>query len=233
MPLTKSTGNMYSWVTHMHTHLGGKCPHGCSYCYVGKSRYGVIPRYEGEIRLIEKELKVNYGDGKTIFIEHMNDMFADDVSVGYILSILNHCNGYPKNIYVFQSKNTERMTSFIQYLPPECIVGTTIETNRDLDTISKAPKPCFRFSGMLHSKFRSSKIIQRFVTIEPIMKFDFDIMLMWLTTIKPDFINIGADSKKCGLPEPTAKEVKDLIQGIKDAGLTIRVKNNLQRLLDK
>lgn len=232
MPLTKSTGNMYSWVTHMHTHLGGKCPHQCSYCYVGKSRYGVIPRYEGEIRLIEKELKVNYGDGKTIFIEHMNDMFADGVSTGYILPILEHCNKYPKNIYVFQSKNTTLMRNFIKFFPSRCMVGTTIETNRDLDNISKAPQPQFRVWGMLHSQLYSSKIIQRFVTIEPIMKFDLDVILMWLTALKPDFINIGADSKKCGLPEPTKQEVRDLIKGIRDAGLTIRIKNNLNRFLD-
>lgn len=233
MPLTKSIGNMYSWVTHMHSHLGGKCPHQCLYCYVGKSRYGVIPRYEGEIRLIEKELKVNYGEGKTIFVEHMNDMFADSVPFDCIAQILDHCNKYPRNTYVFQSKNTARMASLIHIFPPKSVVGTTIETNRELDNISKAPKPQFRTIGMLNSNYYSTNILQKFVTIEPIIAFDLDVMLMWLTTIKPDFINIGADSKKCGLPEPTAKEVNDLIQGIKDAGLTIRVKNNLQRLLDK
>lgn len=34
MPLNRSTGNMFSWVTHTRTHLGGQCPHQCSYCYV-------------------------------------------------------------------------------------------------------------------------------------------------------------------------------------------------------
>lgn len=231
MPLTKSTGNMYSWVTHMHTHLGGKCPHQCSYCYIGKSRYGIIPRYEGAIRIIEKELKVNYGEGKTIFIEHMHDMFADGIPTGYILSILEHCNKYPKNIYVFQSKDTVRMLNFVRFLPPRCMIGTTIETNRNLDTISKAPSPILRMVGMRHSKLYN-KIIHKFVTIEPIMQFDLDVMLMWLTYIQPDFINIGADSKKCRLPEPTKQEVKDLIKGIQDAGLTIRIKNNLNRFLD-
>ena len=37
MPLVKSTGNMYSWVDCMHTHLGGECPHKCSYCYANTS----------------------------------------------------------------------------------------------------------------------------------------------------------------------------------------------------
>lgn len=29
MSLKKSTGNMYPWVTHTHTHLGGECSHKC------------------------------------------------------------------------------------------------------------------------------------------------------------------------------------------------------------
>ena len=33
-----------------------------------------IAKYKGPLRLIEKELAVNYGTGKTIFIEHCNDL---------------------------------------------------------------------------------------------------------------------------------------------------------------
>jgi hypothetical protein len=33
MPLKKSEGNMYPWVTHTHSHLAGACPHECK-CYV-------------------------------------------------------------------------------------------------------------------------------------------------------------------------------------------------------
>jgi len=72
MPLIKSTGNMYSWVTDMHTHLGGDCPHACSYCYVNTGFMNTPrpKRYCGPLRLIEQEFNVNYGTGKTIFIEH-------------------------------------------------------------------------------------------------------------------------------------------------------------------
>ena len=30
MAITKAVGNMYDWVTHMHTHLAGRCSHECS-----------------------------------------------------------------------------------------------------------------------------------------------------------------------------------------------------------
>lgn len=147
MPLTKSVGNMYSWCSHTHSHLGGKCPHECQYCYVGKGRYGVIPRYEGELRLIEKEFQVNYGSGKTIFIEHMNDLFADAVNHVFIQRILAHCRTYPDNTYVFQTKNPHRMVLWENEMPFKIMLGTTIETNRKI-MISKAPIPLDRFKAM-------------------------------------------------------------------------------------
>jgi len=231
MPLTKSVGNMYSWVTHTHTHLGGKCPHQCSYCYVGKGRFGSIPRYEGEIRLIEKEFEVDYGVGKTIFMEHMNDSFADGVPQEFIRKIMAHCRKFPDNTYVFQSKNPERFLFLAHEFPSKTILGTTIETNRTTEAISKAPSPYWRFTEMreIRNIFPHYK---RFITIEPIMKFDLNEMVDNLVAVKPDFINIGADSKKCGLPEPTAKEVQNLINSIREAKLNIRIKNNLERFLN-
>ena len=40
MGMVKSKGNMYDWVTHMHTHLGGECGHECSYCYLNGKGFG-------------------------------------------------------------------------------------------------------------------------------------------------------------------------------------------------
>jgi DNA repair photolyase len=34
MGIVKAKGNMYPWVTHMHSHLRGACSHACPYCYV-------------------------------------------------------------------------------------------------------------------------------------------------------------------------------------------------------
>jgi DNA repair photolyase len=230
MPLTKSAGNMYSWVTHTHTHLGGKCLHECSYCYVGKSRFGVIPRYEGELRLIEKEFEVNYGSDKTIFMEHMNDAFADGVKSLFIDRILSHCCAFPLNTYVFQSKNPERFLEYIKLFPKKTILGTTIETNREI-SISKAPSPVERFSAMQRIR-KLCPMAKLFITIEPIMALDVNLFVLLLRTIEPDFINIGADSKKCNLPEPSKQDVQNLIKSIQDAGLNIRIKNNLGRFLD-
>lgn len=234
MSLNKSKGNMYDWVTHTHSHLGGECPHKCSYCYVQKNRFGVSERYQGEPRLIEKELLVNYGSGKTIFIEHMNDLFAKGIKDEWIAAILDHCRKYPGNKYVFQTKAPVHAYLYADLIDrisegSLVMIGTTIETNRPMShKISKANIPEKRKDGI---KYFSQDGFETFVTIEPIMKMDVEVMVEWLQEIKPEFINIGADSKGCNLPEPSPDEVRALIDGIQKAGLTIRKKSNLGRLL--
>lgn len=229
MALKKSHGNMYDWVTHMHSHLAGECPHRCGYCYVQTNPHGVSPRWKGEIRLVEDELGTDYGSDKTIFIEHMGDLFADEVPADWIEWILSHCKKYPDNIYVFQTKNPARASLFL--LKPSSILkfmmGTTIETNRIYkDTL--APKSIERYKGILSF---SSCEIKTFVTIEPIMDFDLDVLLGWILDINPTFINIGADSKRCNLPEPTPFKIKDFILKLQSNGIHIKKKTNLKRLL--
>lgn len=226
MPLKKSVGNMYDWVTHVHTHLGGECPHKCKYCYVQTNPHGVHPRYKGEPRLIESELNVNYGMPKTIFIEHMQDLFANKLS--WQIKILNHCLEYPENKYVFQTKNP-RGVQIYDAIPKGSLFGTTIETNRDTLTtgISQAPIPYDRYVGM--TKLRGFFPI--FVTIEPIMDFDMDILLKWMLDLKPNFINIGADSKGCNLPEPHPDKIKVLICRLEQNNIKVNFKSNLKRIL--
>jgi len=224
MPLKKQKGNMYPWVTDMHSHLGGECPHKCGYCYVQRNPYGVHPRWKGKIRLIEDELKVNYGSGKTIFIEHMNDMFADAIPPSWIHQILCHCTKYPDNTYVFQTKNPGRASLHLGLFPDKFMLGTTIETNREYKD-SKAPSPEDRYSCMV--LFEGHKI---FVTLEPIMDFDLDVLVKWLRDIKPDFVNVGADSKGCNLPEPPPEKVQALINELQKF-TEIRNKSNLNRIL--
>jgi DNA repair photolyase len=51
MPLNKSTGNLYEFVTHSWNPIQGKCPHDCSYCYVERTfrRYGNMNIYSMEV----------------------------------------------------------------------------------------------------------------------------------------------------------------------------------------
>ncbi len=232
MSLKKSKGNMYSWLTHVHSFLGGSCVHDCRYCYIKSAIYRrnpkFIERYTGDISLIEKEFNTNYGEGKTIFIEHMNDLFAENIPNEFIVRILEHCKKFPKNTYVFQTKNPARYNEFIHLIPADSILGTTIETNRDMSDISKAPPAKDRYKAMKKLKFR------KFVTTEPALKFDIKILAKWIGEINPEFFNIGADSKGNNLIEPTYSEILELTNTLRDKyGIEVREKHNMQRLIDK
>jgi DNA repair photolyase len=224
MPLKESVGNMYPWVTHTHTHLGGECSHKCKYCYVDNPIHGRPERYQGKVRLIEREFNVDYGEGKVIFIENCNDLFAADVPDSFIERIIDHCWDYPKNTYVLQTKNPERYLEWEGFDKKMWILGCTIETNRVIPDIGTAPTPEKRMEAMVKVNAR------KFITIEPVLDFDTDILAKWIADIKPEFLNLGADSKNHGLKEPSVKKVHNLVAKLKEYGIELREKHNLARL---
>lgn len=228
MPLKESKGNMYTWLSHVHCHLGGECMHKCRYCYVDNPRWGRPERYTGKIRLIEREFNVNYGSGKTIFIENCNDMFATDVPTEFIQRIIAHCNRFPDNTYVFQTKNPARFISGRDEIvfPKNSIFGTTIETNRNMSLISNAPSAQERMKAMVAMPPSERK----FVTIEPVMDFDVHVLAQWIADINPEFLNLGADSKNHNLPEPSVAKVHELVDALHAMGIELREKHNLNRL---
>jgi hypothetical protein len=70
-----------------------------------------------------------------------------------------------------------------------------------------------------------------FVTIEPILDFDVLEFTRLLVFARPTFVNIGADSKNHHLPEPTRERVMQLVEALTSAGIVIRKKINLERLI--
>jgi DNA repair photolyase len=219
MGLNKSKGNMYEWVTHTWSPIIG-CIHQCKYCYV--KAYRDLP--------VKPFIKENdfppLGKERIIFVGHTCDMFGDNTPIEWVKKVYNHCIMYPDNKYVFQTKNTLKLINDFKALPDNFIIGTTIETNRAdlLAQFSKAPKPEDRAKGLSQIK------VETFVTIEPIMKFDVDSFIELLKLAKPSWVNIGADSKRHNLPEPTIKEIQALVVELEIAGIPIRKKMNLQRL---
>ena len=205
--------------------------HACPYCYVRaiSRRFGGTA-HTGALRLKTDELKVRYGSGRTIFVEHSNDLFQEQVKRWWLDLILGHCGDWPDNTYVFQTRNVGRMVNWFPWLPDRVILGTTIET--DNDAPGAAPHPHDRALGMKMLKGALPSPL-RFVTIEPILDFNVDGMLALLERASPDFINIGADSKGHGLEEPSAEKVLELIDGIGKMGIEIRQKKNLERILNK
>lgn len=218
--LNESKGNMYEFITHTWNPIKGACHHDCSYCYMkrwGKLR---LPRLD------EKDLNTYQKGGNFIFVGSSCDMWAKDIPDEWISRVLEKCTLY--NRYFFQSKNPSRFLDFIKEIPSASVYCTTLETNRHCLEMRRSPEPIARVKAMA----KITKVKPVYITIEPIMKFDLVEFTQMIKTCDPTQVNIGADSQKSGLPEPTAKQVLELIEALSDFTI-VHQKPNLKRLLTK
>ncbi len=217
--LNKQKGNMYPFVTHTWNVIKGKCPHNCKYCYMKR-----FP--QGDLKFDEKELKTDLGRNNFIFVGSSCDMFALNVSLEWIIKIINHCKKYPENTYLFQTKNPKRfITLRDELISLNCILGTTIETDKQelLNKISEAPTIRERSDAMTIKGFR------KMVTIEPIIDFNVIPIVSEIERINPEFVNIGADSCGHNLPEPSEYKIQSLIKSLKKF-TKVNLKDNLKRI---
>ena len=80
-----------------------------------------------------------------------------------------------------------RYREFLGLFPWHSLIGVTIETNRDeyfeKYGISKAPLPSERYKSFMNLNWHWKNI-----ALEPIMDFDFDVILNWIQNINPVLI---------------------------------------------
>ena len=214
-------GNMYDWVDKTINFIGGACPHNCEYCYVQHLRFPKTKeRYFGKLKILEKEFEKPLGKNKTIFVGSCIDMFSKQIPKEWIIRVLDYCKQFD-NTYLFQTKNPKRLNDLKKKFPDKVILGTTIETNRRYKT--KAPLRLDRAIWM-------ERIEQdKFVSIEPIMDFDLDILVSWIEQINPKFVSIGSDSKGHKLVEPDKEMINALIKELRKF-TKVKIKDNLKRL---
>lgn len=218
--LRESKGNMYDFVTHTWNPIKGKCPHDCSYCYM--KRWGE----QKPLRLDEKEMKTDLGSGNFIFVGSSTDIFAKEVNIDWKIDVINYCNTFPENKYLLQTKNPIGLHDGRLFIKENYVLCTTIESNRQYyDIRSFAPSPWYRAYSM--SLFTDNK---KYVTIEPIIDFDLDEMVELIKMCNPVQVNIGADSGRNNLPEPSRDKLIGLISQLQEF-TTIHKKSNLERLL--
>jgi len=223
MPLNKSKGNMYEFVTHTWNPIKGECSHNCAYCYM--KRWGP----QNPIYLNEKEMFTNFGQDKFIFIGSSTDIFAENVSDEWIKKVLKKCCYNVENSnnnFFFQTKNPVRLLKYINSIPKRSKICTTIETN---DFLSEIMGGCPTPEKRAHAMREISNYFETYVTIEPIMKFDFLALLDIIKLCKPVQVNIGADSGKNNLPEPTYDQIEELVYEISHFA-NVHIKSNLSRL---
>jgi DNA repair photolyase len=226
--MNKTKGNMYPFITATWNPLAGACPHGCSYCSTNKlMRYDSIKaKYSGLPRLDEKQL-TNLGKGNFIFVCAQNDLFAKGISTDIILPILHHCAKFD-NKYLFQTKNPDNVLDFINHPAiKKSVICTTIESDMFYpDIMCNTPQPMQRSMAM----DKMSRIVDTYVTIEPIMDFHLEHFVQMIHRCNPKQVNIGADSGKNNLPEPSKEKVLQLIAELEKFTKVVQ-KSNLKRLL--
>lgn len=226
--MQSSNGNMYPGKQTWNP-LGGECRHKCTYCYRNSWKKRQKPhnkKYSDEPRLFEKEFK-SLGHYRDIFVCSMTDLFAKDVEPQHIVKILQHTKKYYLNTYLFQTKFPANFKPFIKFMPHDFVLGTTIETNRDMPEYSKACRPVDRAKQL--AKYEKQR---KMVSIEPIMDFDLEQMVHIIKMIQPEYVSIGADSKHHKLPEPDPEKIIHLIDQLREF-TNVRVKKNLSRIMGK
>lgn len=217
--LNKQKGNMYPFVTHTWNVIKGICPHDCKYCYMKVYK-------QKPLHFDEKELKIDLGENNFIFVGSSCDMFAKEISNEWIKKVLEKCKNYEGNTYLFQSKNPNRFLEFQNQFPKNTILGTTLETNYINNYLSKAPLTTSRANAMI-------KLIKKFklmITIEPLVEFNLIPFVEMIREIKPEWVNLGADSKGSKLREPSKVEIETLIREL-EKFTDVKLKDNLKRLM--
>ncbi len=216
---------MFSFITKVWNPLGGECRHGCVYCWARKlAADRKMAKYQGEPRLIERELKRKFTSNDFIFVCDMLDLFGEWVPDYFIYQVLTAIS-YSKAKFLLLTKNPKRTVYWSNYLSPwNTMVGVTIETNKDdlVSKFSKAPMPTERLEdGVSLAVGVLGKKIKRFVSIEPILDFDFDTFFEMLVDFNPWAVAVGYDNYYNRLPEPPLTKTMQLIDRLEKAGITV------------
>ena len=226
MPLNKSKGNMYPFVTHTWNPIRGACPHGCSYCYM----YKINKRFRLPSRphIISEKYGYSFGREKVIFVGSAFDCWAKNVPDDWIRCIFAFVKANMRNVsFLFQSKNPARFLDWRGYFPYNACLCTTLESNVTYPVIYQDAPPIFeRVKAM-----RKLRIFPKMITIEPILDFDVDPFVKIIKSCGDiEQVNIGADTGNNHLPEPPKEKILELI-GELEKFTKVYQKKNLERLL--
>ena len=140
-----------------------------------------------------------------------------------VARIVEHNLRAPAKTYYLQSKRPAYFEPLLGQLPPNVILLTTLETNRDggYDLVSKAPPPSERYH-----QFKNLDYARKVVTIEPVLDFDVPVFGSWIENIRPEYVWLGFNSKpeSVKLPEPGEDKVQKLANQLRAASIEIRGK---------
>lgn len=191
------------------------CEHNCVYCWARRQAkrlrqfcedcYNFVPHIHKE-----RLRPLRYKKERIVFVVDMGDLFGSWVPSEWILKVLDTLNRSKNVIPLFLTKNPRRYHEFIDMFPKDAILGATIETNRYYSWISKAPEPMDRIKAMMDLEWP-----RKFISIEPILDFNYFAFLEYLKEIQPIYVEVGYDNYcYTPLPEPSLSKTLSLIEAL-------------------
>jgi len=188
------------------------CEHNCSYCYarnLALGRLRLLPQYQDfKPYLVKAELLSSFRSG-LIFVCDMGDLWGRWVPREWIEQVLAVVERSPDATFLMLTKNPLRYMEFVRQFPPNIILGATIESNLPYPAITDAPDPGSRAWALACIPWD-----RKFVSIEPILEFDLNVLPQRIELVKPQFVYIGYDNWGNNLPEPTLEKTKELIKAL-------------------
>ena len=186
------------------------CLHGCRYCWAKRfalERLSNTEKYKDGFapKLAESELNKRFRN-QFIFVSDMGDLFGEWVPKEWILKVIEATRSSPSSDFLFLTKNPRRYREFVHLCGNNIVLGATIETNRRND-FSKAPLVSDRAKAMIDLKYS-----KKFISIEPIMDFDLEVLADWTEKIAPIHAAVGYDNWHNRLPEPSLPKTLRLIE---------------------
>lgn len=221
----KTHGKMFSIVTSTWNPISG-CLYECRYCWaknLALTKLKTTKRYANGFKpsLNTSEFRVRFGKGDLVFVVDMGDMFAPFIPEKWIKQVLDHIRQFPEADFLFMTKNPKRYLELLPFIPQNAILGATIETNIDSiivqDKVSAAPPQSERAEAMKELEWD-----RKIVSIEPILHFDLDILVKWITDIDPFIVYVGYDNYSNKLREPSMQQTLKLMQKLSENALVIK-----------
>jgi hypothetical protein len=211
--------------------------HRCQLCYEYKPHFHPERLYKrGKFELLEFIKTPATKDGQFIFFPKGGDpCFATERIFREMLAFIDFNS---QTTFLVQTKAPLFLLEYEQHqgtLPSNLILGITLEgTEHNYVTFEGAITPskykCYDEISKaidLNSRckiFAALKHKRKFVTIEPILLFDYEVFVHWLKSFSPEVIYIGYDTKNCKLPEPKLEETLLLIDRLEGEGFEVRQK---------
>lgn len=213
---------MFPFITKTWNPLGGHCEHECVYCW-SQGPKGLVKKYnmfkyQDVPYLVEKELERKFDPDDFIFVCDMVDLFATNVHPSIIREIFDFIRYSPAKFLLLTKRPGMYFYFLVEHIiPHNCVLGATIESNRNYPKISMAPTQNERITHMIDLA-KSDGLYgnyNQFVSIEPILDFDFETFRIQLESIKPWAVAIGYDNYQNNLPEPPLAKMRQLINELK------------------